>query len=73
VPAVSGEPIWRPYSTGAYMHFADRPEPATNLMPGMSQLHEQVVCRRRAEANTAWNWNTGIIAPPLPPKAPGCR
>ena len=74
VPEASGEPAWPAYGNGkAYMHFAAVPKPAANLMPGMYALHEAVVCRRRAQGNTPWNWNVGIISPPLPPQAPGCQ
>ena len=41
-------------------------------MPGMYKLNEAVVCRRRAAGDVAWNWNVGLAAPPLPPKASGC-
>ena len=74
VPAAPSEPAWPAYGGGkAYMHFAAVPKPATDLMPGMYDLHEAVVCRRRAQGDTAWNWNVGIISPPLPPQAPGCQ
>jgi para-nitrobenzyl esterase len=54
------------------MRFAATPEPGNDLMPGRYELHEEVVCRRRA-AGIAWTWNVGVIAPPMPPPAPGCR
>jgi para-nitrobenzyl esterase len=57
----------------AYMHVLDVPRPATNLMPGMFELNEEVMCRRRAKGNIGWNWNGGIVSPPLPPAAPGCK
>ena len=72
-PRAALQPAWRPYGSGrSYMHFAGRPVLRRDLLPGRYELHEQVVCRRRA-ANIAWNWNVGVIAPPLPPAAPGCR
>jgi para-nitrobenzyl esterase len=55
------------------MTFADAPRPGTHLMPGMYELNEQVMCRRRAAGGIAWNWNVGIIAPPLPAGGRGCR
>ena len=74
VPSADGEPAWQPYKTDkAYMRFAAVPRPATHLMPGMYALQEAVVCRRKAQGNTPWNWNVGIVAPPLPPEAPGCQ
>ena len=73
-PTVKGQPAWQPYSEGkAYMHFADRPRGSLNLLPGNAVLHEAVVCRRRAVGDIAWTWNIGIAAPPLPPKAAGCK
>ena len=74
-PQAAGQPRWEPYSKArAYMLFADEPRPGKNLMPGMYELHEEVVCRRRARGDTPWNWNVGIMSPPLPgePSA-GCR
>jgi para-nitrobenzyl esterase len=74
VPAAAGQPAWRPYGTArAYMDFAAAPRPGTHLMPGMYELNEQVMCRRRAAGGISWNWNVGIIAPPLPAPAQECR
>jgi para-nitrobenzyl esterase len=73
VPSADGEPAWQPYgTTRAYMAFADAPRPGTHLMPGMYELNEQVMCRRRAAGGIPWNWNVGILSPPLPAGAPGC-
>ncbi|HEY2068894.1 MAG TPA: carboxylesterase family protein [Rhizomicrobium sp.] len=73
-PEAAGAPQWQTFApTGAYMDFTDAPHLSTNLMPMMYELHEAVVCRRRAEGNTPWNWNIGLASPPLPPKAPGCQ
>ena len=72
-PEAVGQPAWRPYGENqAYMRFAAAPEAANDLLPGHYELHEEVVCRRRA-GDVGWTWNVGIIAPPLPPQAPGCR
>jgi para-nitrobenzyl esterase len=72
-PRAAGQPAWRSWREGqAYMHFARRPVARRDLMPGRYELHEEVVCRRRA-ADLAWNWNVGVASPPLPPAAPGCR
>ena len=73
-PGASGHPQWSAYgSTRAYMKFDETPQPATHLMPGMFELHEQVVCRRRTDGGIAWNWNVGIIAPTLPAHTEECR
>ncbi|HVW06981.1 MAG TPA: carboxylesterase family protein [Bryobacteraceae bacterium] len=71
-PSAAGEPRWQPFGASkAFMHFADLPQPANDPTPGMYEFQEDVVCRRRAEGKTPWNWNVGIVAPPLPPVA-GC-
>jgi para-nitrobenzyl esterase len=72
-PSAAGYAAWPAYgSTRAYMTFAGEPRSATHLMPGMYELNEQVVCRRRASGAQAWNWNVGILSPTLPP-AESCR
>lgn len=72
-PRASGQPAWPAYGTSrAYMAFADAPRPGTRLLPGMFELNEQVVCRRRAQGGIPWHWNVGIVSPPLPPGVPAC-
>ena len=74
VPRAEGQPAWQPYGTGrAYMAFAATPRPGTNLLPGMFEFNEQVVCRRRARGGIPWHWNVGIVSPPLPAGVPECR
>jgi para-nitrobenzyl esterase len=74
VPRASGEPPWPAFGTaGAYMAFEEAPHPGVDLLPGMYALNEAVVCRRRAEQNTPWNWNIGLLSPPIPAEAAGCR
>ncbi|MBS0385526.1 MAG: carboxylesterase family protein [Proteobacteria bacterium] len=65
---------WRPYSEArAFMHFTDDgPQSAEHVFSGMYELHEQAVCRRRAAGDQPWNWNVGIISPPLRP-SPQCQ
>ena len=73
-PTAPGQPSWPRYGTDrAYMAFADGPRPGVHLLPGMYELNEQVVCRRRAAGGIPWNWNVGIVSPPLPAEVPGCR
>jgi len=67
VPVAAGQPAWRPYADGrAFMAFEDAPVARTHLMPGMYELHEEVVRRRRARGDTPWNWNIGLAAPSPP-------
>lgn len=65
VPQARSQPDWPAYgTTRGYMLFAGTPQAGTHLMPNMFELHEEAVCRRRATSQP-WNWNTGIISPPL--------
>ena len=74
VPKAAGEPAWKPYgNTRAYMAFVEDPQPGVHLRPGMYELNEAVMCRRRAKGDTPWNWNVGILAPPLPAAVAPCR
>ena len=74
VPAAAGEAEWRPYGDArAYMAFDREPRSGEHLMPGMFELMDEVVCRRRAKGDLPWHWNVGIIAPTLPDGAAGCR
>jgi para-nitrobenzyl esterase len=72
--ARSGKPeaydaaIWKPYDpAGSYLHIGERPRDATDVLGGAFTLHDEVIRRRRAAGNLAWNWNVGIASPPLPP------
>ena len=66
VPSAANEPAWPSYgSARAYMHFGDIPNPADHLFPGMYELHEESVCRRRESGEFPWHWNTGILSPQL--------
>lgn len=73
-PVAKGEPEWPTFgSNQAYMAFTDVPRPSKDLLPGMYQLVNEVVCRRQTSGDQPWNWNVGIAAPPLPAPAPGCE
>jgi len=73
-PRAANEPDWPAYgSAGAYMTFADAPHPSDHLLPGMYELIEDVVCRRRASGDQAWNWNAGIASPKLPAQSNACK
>jgi len=65
-PQAEGAPAWPSYgTTAAYMDFGDAPQAATNLLPGMYELHEEAVRRRRASGDQPWNWNVGLVSPKL--------
>jgi para-nitrobenzyl esterase len=73
IPVAAGQPQWHPYGDArAYLAFDTVPVPGEHLMPGMFELVESVVCRRRAQGDLPWHWNVGIVAPPLPQEAAGC-
>jgi para-nitrobenzyl esterase len=73
-PKAPDQPSWPAYgTTRAYMLFAESPRSGTHLLPGMYELNEQVVCRRRAKGGLPWNWNAGLAAPTLPPREDVCR
>ena len=54
-PVAKGEPrlAGRTTRTTAFIAFQDTPRVSANLLPGMYALHEAVVCRRRAQGDTA--------------------
>ncbi len=71
-PQAANEPDWPAFAAaGARMLFEDDPRPAKDLSSGVYALHEEVVCRRRANADVAWNWNVGMWSPKNPRKP--CR
>ncbi|WP_269714905.1 carboxylesterase/lipase family protein [Caulobacter sp. NIBR2454] len=73
-PTAKGRPAWPAYGAGrAYMIFADAPQVGSHLRPGMYELNEAVMCRRRAQGDISWNWNVGVVSPPLPPGVAECR
>lgn len=72
-PRARHAPDWPAFGAAAgYMAFAEGPRPSQRPMPGLYELHEEVVCRRRAHGGLPWNWNTGLVSPPLPDPAPAC-
>ncbi|MDR3511212.1 MAG: carboxylesterase family protein [Caulobacteraceae bacterium] len=72
-PTAAKAPDWPAFSPSeAFMAFQDGPRVSAHLLPGMYALHEAVVCRRRAAGDQAWNWNVGIVSPPLPGRTPRC-
>ncbi|QBB72282.1 carboxylesterase family protein [Pseudolysobacter antarcticus] len=65
-PHATNEADWPAFgTTHAYMNFADTPQAAEHLLPGMYELHQEAVCRRLANGTQPWNWNVGIISPKL--------
>jgi para-nitrobenzyl esterase len=72
-PSAVGGPAWEAFTSGrAVMTFSDAPRLARQFMPGMYELHEQVMCRRRQSGAQTWDWRTANSAPVLPPSGPQC-
>lgn len=72
--SAEGWPQWSAYGDArAYMSFDAAPVPGEHLMPGMYELLETVVCRRRAQGDLPWHWNVGIASPPLPEGDSRCQ
>lgn len=73
-PTAANQPGWPQFNAGgAYMALTEAPHAAEHLLPGMYELNEQVVCRRRAEGLTPWNWNAGLWSPKLPAQTAECK
>ena len=65
-PRAADQPEWPAYGADAnYMAFTDAPHALQHLMPGMYELNEEVVRRRRAQGDVAWGWNVGVASPKL--------
>jgi len=72
-PQARNAPEWPAYSADkGYMRFAATPIPERDLMPGMYDLNETVMCRRRANGTMPWGWNVGVAAPKTPAASAGC-
>lgn len=68
VPQAPKTPTWPAFGADrAYLHIAEQPRAATHLKPGMFELNEAVMARRKAAGTQSWGVNVGIIAPVLPP------
>ncbi len=73
VPRAPDQPAWPAYGdTRSYMAFETGPVVRERLMPGMFELREIEVCRRRAAGGTPWTWAVGVVAAPVPPPASAC-
>jgi len=71
VPKAEGQPDWPRFASNkSYMHFAEKPEVATDLMPGMFALYEEVMQRERRAGNQPWIGAVGVAAPALSRQAP---
>ncbi|HEY0940841.1 MAG TPA: carboxylesterase family protein [Steroidobacter sp.] len=72
-PSAAQGRAWESFQPNrAYMIFGDTPRLSKAFMPGMYELHEQIMCRRRASGTQSWNWRAGSLAPPLPAPTQRC-
>ncbi len=68
VPRAPAGPAWRPYRDDrAFLEFRGAPLAGRHLLPGMFELHEEVIARRRAAGSQHWYVNVGLASPPVPP------
>lgn len=71
VPRAHGAPRWLPFGTGrAFMSFKDTPHMRQQFLPGVFDLHEKIMCRRRKSGAQSWDWRVGAYASVLP-ETPG--
>ncbi|WP_300395867.1 carboxylesterase family protein [Henriciella sp.] len=74
MPSAEGAPDWPTYGEDATgMVFAAEPKAWPWLSRERFAMHESIICRRRAAGDVQWNWNVGIISPPLPPETASCE
>lgn len=72
-PEAAGSPAWPAYGPGErYMAFRGEPTIGSNLMPGLFDLHERAMCRRKEAGDLPWNWNVGLASPVLPGPSDAC-
>lgn len=72
-PSATNGPAWESFaSNGSYMSFGAVPKLSSQFMPGMYELHERIMCRRRDSGTQSWNWRAGSIAPLLPAPTAKC-
>ena len=73
-PTATHGPAWDAFAPNrAFMNLGDVPQLSTQFMPGMYELHEQIMCRRRQDGAQSWDWRAGSIAPVLPKPTPQCE
>lgn len=72
-PIAQRAPEWLPFGAdNAFMRFEGKPRMAPRFMPGVFDLHERIMCRRRMSGAQPWDWRVGAYAPVLPVAGKGC-
>jgi para-nitrobenzyl esterase len=65
-PRARGFEDWPDWSaTDRHLRFAGKPAVEAGLLPGMFELTDEVVRRRRKTGDVPWTWNVGVAAPLL--------
>jgi len=73
-PTATNGPAWDSFAPRrAFMNLGDVPVKSTEFMPGMYELQEQIMCRRRQDGGQSWDWRTASTAPVLPKPTPQCE
>lgn len=73
-PVAEGHPDWPPFGGDKpFIIFDEAPAVSHDVLGDRYDLYEETVCRRRAAGDQQWNWNVGVISPPLPAQVPSCR
>ena len=68
-PSSGTGPAWRPYADGqAYLHLTDMPRAGHDPLPGMFEMQDALVHRRRTHGEQ-WFVNVGINADPSCPRS----
>lgn len=66
-PTAPGQPAWPLFAPDhSYMAFGETPKPSRNVLPGMFQLNEEIMRRRRAAGDQQWIGAAGYTAAVLP-------
>lgn len=66
-PSALGAAAWGAYRDDrTYLELRAPPCSMQHLLPGMLELHEEVIARRRAAGTQHWYVNMGLASPPLP-------
>lgn len=67
-PRADGAAVWTAYGQDqSYLAFREGPVADVDLHPGMFELLEAAVQRRKAAGDQPWNWNNGLLSPKLAP------
>lgn len=67
VPLAPAAPAWPPYrDERAFLELRDTPRAGRHLLPGMFELHEEIMARRQAPGIGKWAANVGLASPTVP-------